>query len=211
MSKKFQGKTLSSLPKDSVIGTSSLRRSAQLARNMPHLKIENIRGNLNTRLKKLDDENSPYAAIILAAAGLKRMGWESRISQVRYQVGPVNIIFIISLICIYVLFKLLEPKEALYAVGQGALGVECRETDWKICSLLEPLCDVETTLRCVCERSFLKTLGGGCSAPVAVFSSLEEKELTITGAVWSLNGQKFITHTSKNGLYLPDDDDEPPR
>lgn len=187
MSKKFQGKTLSSLPKDSVIGTSSLRRSAQLARNMPHLKIENIRGNLNTRLKKLDDENSPYAAIILAAAGLKRMGWESRISQ------------------------LLEPKEALYAVGQGALGVECRETDWKICSLLEPLCDVETTLRCVCERSFLKTLGGGCSAPVAVFSSLEEKELTITGAVWSLNGQKFITHTSKNGLYLPDDDDEPPR
>lgn len=82
MSKKFKNKTLSSLPKGSVIGTSSLRRSAQLARNMPHLKVENIRGNLNTRLKKLDDEKGPYAAIILAAAGLKRMGWEERISQV---------------------------------------------------------------------------------------------------------------------------------
>jgi len=82
MSNKFKDETLASLPKGSVIGTSSLRRSAQLSRNMPHLKIENIRGNLNTRLKKLDDENGPYAAIILAAAGLKRMGWEDRISQV---------------------------------------------------------------------------------------------------------------------------------
>ncbi|KAL6265309.1 hypothetical protein P5V15_002088 [Pogonomyrmex californicus] len=187
MSKKFKDETLSSLPKDSVIGTSSLRRSAQLSRNMPHLKIENIRGNLNTRLKKLDDENSSYAAIILAAAGLKRMGWEDRITQI------------------------LEPEEALYAVGQGALGVECRESDWKIRSLLEPLLDVETTLRCVSERSFLKTLGGGCSAPVAVSSSLEKNELTITGAVWSLDGQTLITDTSKSKLYLPDDDYEPPK
>ena len=82
MSKKHKGKTLSTLPKGSVIGTSSLRRSAQLARNMPHLTVENIRGNLNTRLKKLDDESGPFAAIILAAAGLKRMNWEDRISQV---------------------------------------------------------------------------------------------------------------------------------
>lgn len=171
----------------SVIGTSSLRRSAQLARNMPHLKVENIRGNLNTRLRKLDDENGPFAAIILAAAGLKRMNWENRISQ------------------------LLEPEEALYAVGQGALGVECRETDWKILSLLEPLYDVETTLRCVCERSFLKTLGGGCSAPVAVSSTLKNKILTVTGAVWSLDGQKFIKDTSKSKLYIPDDDGEPPK
>ncbi|CAL1675317.1 unnamed protein product [Lasius platythorax] len=187
MSKKFKDETLSSLPKGSIIGTSSLRRSAQLSRNMPHLKIQNIRGNLNTRLKKLDDENGSYAAIILAAAGLKRLGWEDRISQ------------------------LLEPEEALYAIGQGALGVECRESDWKIRSLLEPLFDVETTLRCVCERSFLKTLGGGCSAPVAVSSFLEENELTITGAVWSLDGQTLVTNTSKSKLYLPDDDGEPPR
>lgn len=82
MSKKYKDKTLSTLPEGSVIGTSSLRRSAQLARNMPHLKVENIRGNLNTRLRKLDDENGPFAAIILAAAGLKRLNWENRISQV---------------------------------------------------------------------------------------------------------------------------------
>ncbi|XP_015511863.1 porphobilinogen deaminase isoform X1 [Neodiprion pinetum] len=187
MSKKFLGNTLSSLPEGSVIGTSSLRRSAQLARNMPHLKVESIRGNLNTRLKKLDDESSTFAAIILAAAGMKRMGWEDRISQ------------------------LLEPEEALYAVGQGALGVECRETDWDILSLLSPLHDIETTLRCVCERSFLRTLGGGCSAPVAVCSSLVEKDLSITGAVWSLNGQTTISSTLKSKIYLPDDDGEPPK
>ncbi|XP_032673297.1 porphobilinogen deaminase [Odontomachus brunneus] len=187
MSKKFKDKTLSTLPEGSVVGTSSLRRTAQLARNMPHLKVENIRGNLNTRLKKLDVEKSPYAAIILAAAGLKRMGWEDRITQI------------------------LEPEEILYAVGQGALGVECRESDWEIRSLLEPLYDMETTLRCVCERSFLKTLGGGCSAPVAVSSSLEGKELKITGAVWSLDGQTLIENTCKSKLYLPKDDGEPPR
>ncbi|XP_029056608.1 porphobilinogen deaminase isoform X1 [Osmia bicornis bicornis] len=187
MSKKYKDKTLSTLPEGSVIGTSSLRRSAQLARNMPHLKVQNIRGNLNTRLRKLDDENGPFAAIILAAAGLKRMNWENRISQ------------------------LLEPEGTLYAVGQGALGVECREADWKILSLLEPLYDVDTTLRCVCERSFLKTLGGGCSAPVAVSSTLEDKNLTITGAVWSLDGQKLVKDTFKSKLYIPDDDGEPPK
>ncbi|XP_024947826.1 porphobilinogen deaminase isoform X2 [Cephus cinctus] len=187
MSKKYQGKTLETLPEGSIIGTSSLRRSAQLARNMPHLKVENIRGNLNTRLKKLDDEDGPFAAIILAAAGLNRMGWQDRISQ------------------------LLDPEDTLYAIGQGALGVECRETDWNTLSLLEPLHDVETTLKCVCERSFLKTLGGGCSAPVAVASSLNGKDLTITGAVWSLDGQTLIKDTLKSKLYLPNDDGEPPK
>ncbi|KAF7390894.1 hypothetical protein HZH66_009374 [Vespula vulgaris] len=165
MSKRYKDKTLSTLPKGSVIGTSSLRRSAQLARNMQHLTVQNIR----------------------AAAGLKRMGWEDRISQI------------------------LEPEEALYAVGQGALGIECRESDWKILSLLEPLHDIDTTLRCVCERSFLKTLGGGCSAPVAVSSSLTGRDLTITGAVWSLDGQTLIKDTIKSELYMPDDDGEPPK
>lgn len=87
LSRKFEGKTLRTLPEGSIIGTSSLRRSAQLARNMPHLKVENIRGNLNTRLKKLDNEDSPFAAIILAAAGLKRMGWQDRISQVKLYIN----------------------------------------------------------------------------------------------------------------------------
>ncbi|XP_034947111.1 porphobilinogen deaminase [Chelonus insularis] len=190
MSKKMKGQTLKTLPEGSVIGTSSLRRSAQLARNMPHLKIQSIRGNLNTRLKKLDDEDGPFAAIILAVAGIKRMGWEDRISE----------------------YVELTDDEGLYAVGQGALGIECREADWKILSLLEPLTDVDTTLRCVCERSFLKTLGGGCSAPVAVSSSLVEKNLTITGAVWSLDGQTLIKDKMTTKLYLPDNDsNEPPK
>jgi len=102
-------------------------------------------------------------------------------------------------------------EEMLYAVGQGALGVECRESDWKIRYFLEPLFDIETALRCICERSFLKTLGGGCSAPVGVHSSLNKKELTITGAVWSLDGKTLIKDTIKKELYLRDDDDEPPR
>ena len=105
----------------------------------------------------------------------------------------------------------MEPEDTLYAVGQGALGVECRESDMRILALLEPLYDVETTLRCVCERSFLKTLGGGCSAPVAVASSLVDKNLEITGAVWSLDGQTLVTDTLKCELYLPDDDGEPPK
>lgn len=105
----------------------------------------------------------------------------------------------------------MEPDEALYAVGQGALGVECRESDRKILAILEPLFHVNTTLRCVCERSFLKTLGGGCSAPVAVVSSLINKELTITGAVWSLDGQQLVQETIKSEIYLPEDDEEPPK
>lgn len=98
MSKKYKNETLSTLPKGSVIGTSSLRRTAQLARNMPHLKVENIRGNLNTRLRKLDDENGPFAAIILAVAGLKRLNWEDRINQVIFTSVLYEIIIILFFI-----------------------------------------------------------------------------------------------------------------
>lgn len=98
MSKKYKNETLSTLPKGSVIGTSSLRRTAQLARNMPHLKVENIRGNLNTRLRKLDDENGPFAAIILAVAGLKRLNWENRINQVSFTTVLYEIIIILFFI-----------------------------------------------------------------------------------------------------------------
>ncbi|CAG5093786.1 Similar to HMBS: Porphobilinogen deaminase (Bos taurus) [Cotesia congregata] len=192
MSKRMSDKTLHTLPSGSVIGTSSLRRSAQLTRSLPHLEVRSIRGNLNTRLKKLDDKDGPFAAIILAIAGLKRMGWENRISELME----------------------LPNEEILYAVGQGALGIECRESDWKILSILEPLADVNTTLQCVCERSFLKTLGGGCSAPVAVASSLIDDDLSMIGAVWSLDGETLIKDTLSTKLYHQDDDDnddEPPK
>ncbi|XP_057319562.1 porphobilinogen deaminase [Microplitis mediator] len=190
MSKKMSDKTLSTLPSGSVIGTSSLRRSAQLARSLPHLEVRSIRGNLNTRLKKLDDKDGPFAAIILAIAGLKRMGWENRISEL----------------------MAIPNEDVLYAVGQGALGIECRESDCKIQSILEPLADTTTSLQCVCERSFLKTLGGGCSAPVAVASSLIDDNLKITGAVWSLNGDIFIKETLATKISPQDDneDEEPP-
>lgn len=187
MSKSFNNFTLKTLPSGSVIGTSSLRRSAFLARNMKHLKVENIRGNLNTRFKKLDDEKSPFAAIILAVAGLKRMNLENRISEY------------------------LESEDTMYAVGQGALAVECREADPRILNLLEPLNDLHTTLSCVAERSFLKCLGGGCSAPVGVYTTLENKELSITGAVWSLDGKVLIKDSLKCKLYMPNDDGEPPK
>lgn len=136
-----------------------------MARSYPHLVVQDIRGNLNTRLAKLDADNSKFAAIILAQAGLVRMGWQKRISQT------------------------IEPTDILYAVGQGALAVECRSTDIRILSMLQKLACLETQCKILTERSFLKTLGGGCSAPVAVHTNLErrrgsddEYELNITGA-----------------------------
>ncbi|XP_017029782.1 uncharacterized protein Hmbs [Drosophila kikkawai] len=173
----LKGHTIASLPEGSVIGTSSLRRTAQIRRQYPHLVVCDIRGNLNTRLAKLDADDSKFAGIILAQAGLVRMGWMSRISQV------------------------LEPTDLLYAVGQGALAVECRANDDQVLAMLQKLMCLNTTCRILAERSFLKTLGGGCSAPVAVWSILkgeplngnsQEVGLSLTGAVWSLDGATEI-------------------
>ncbi|XP_046676798.1 porphobilinogen deaminase [Homalodisca vitripennis] len=186
---KFKGKTLETLPENSIIGTSSLRRTAQLSRYFPHLRVEDIRGNLNTRLRKLEAEESKYAAIVLALAGITRMDWEDRVGQV------------------------LESEEMLYAVGQGALAVECRENDLATMALLEPLHHRATTARVVAERSFLCTLGGGCSAPVAVQSTLRERTLALTGAVWSLDGSQTLRQASTCRLRSDpvNDDYEPPR
>jgi hydroxymethylbilane synthase len=109
--------------------------------------------------------------------------------------------------------QILEAEEMLYAVGQGALAVECREDDFATLRLLEPLSHGRTTLRVLAERSFLRTLGGGCSAPVAVKSELNGQDLSLTGAVWSLDGKKILKHTSSCRLQYreEDDDGEPPR
>jgi len=173
---------LSTLPEGSVIGTSSLRRTAQLLRKYPHLKVVDIRGNLNTRLRKLD-ELGKYNAIILALAGLERMGWQDRVT------------------------KVLDTEEILYAVGQGALAVECRENDTETKDLLRPLYDSETALRVAAERAFLKTLGGGCSAPVAVSTEIVnihggKHSLILIGAVWSLDGKDEIKETMQIELTL---------
>lgn len=173
---KHKGKRLQELQDGSVIGTSSLRRTAQLKRNCPGLIFKWVRGNLNTRLKKLD-ESGEYDALILATAGLERLGWYDRIDQE------------------------LDSSECMYAVGQGALAVETRADDEFTNTLLEPLNDMDTVLCCSAERSFLHSLGGGCSVPVGVFSEVKDGELFIEGAVFSLDGSQMIK--SSAGVRLP--------
>ena len=126
---------LADLPEGSVVGTSSLRRAAQLRAAFPGLTFLDVRGNLNTRLRKLDDPQGPYSALILAVAGVVRMGWSERISQH------------------------LGPDLCLHAVGQGALAVECRDDDRDTLTLLANLHHRETVLATIAERSFMKTLG----------------------------------------------------
>lgn len=188
LNEKHKGKTLATLPNGSIIGTSSLRRSAQLARDYKHLIVCDIRGNLNTRLAKLDAPNSKFAGIILAQAGLVRMGWQKRVSQT------------------------LEPSEILYAVGQGALAIECRSNDDEILDMLSKLSCPETQCKILVERSFLKTLGGGCSAPVAVCTNLKrlrnnDYQLDIKGAVWSLDGKTKIESDLKCSFDLFTDEE----
>ena len=175
---RHKGKRIQELPEGSVIGTSSLRRVAQLKRSCPGLVFKSVRGNLNTRLRKLDD-GGEYDALVLATAGLERLGWHDRIDQE------------------------LDNSLCMYAVGQGALAVETRANDDRINSLLEPLNDTETVLCCAAERSFLHSLEGGCSVPVGVFSEVRGGELFIEGAVFSLDGLQMIK--SSVGTRLPSD------
>lgn len=137
---------LSELPPGSVVGTSSVRRTAQLGRKYPHLKIMDVRGNIGTRLAKLDAEDSPFTCIILAAAGLLRLELGDRITQyLDSKNGPM-----------------------LHAVGQGALGIEIRRDDKVVNEMLKKIGHKETTLAALAERSLLRTLEGGCSAPLGV-------------------------------------------
>ncbi|KAK7077544.1 hypothetical protein SK128_028045, partial [Halocaridina rubra] len=157
--------------KNLFAGTSSLRRGAQLKRKYPELTFESVRGNLNTRFRKLDEADD-YAALILAVAGVIRMGWKSRISQY------------------------LDDDICMYAVGQGALAVECREGDAVTLELLSALSHPPTVLAATAERAFMKTLEGGCSAPVAVHTKVCENEnVVLKGGVWSLDGSEEIVGT----------------
>ncbi|CUA77469.1 hydroxymethylbilane synthase [Rhizoctonia solani] len=193
-------KSLEDLPDGSVIGTSSVRRVAQLKKSFPKLAFNDVRGNLNTRLNKLDDPKGPFTALILARAGLERLGLESRIT------------------CD------IEAPTLLYAVGQGALAIEIRSDDSETRELLAPLEDWRTAWSCQAERACLRVLEGGCSVPVGVNTLLEEHEddageksetvggssgaqaegsksaprpskLTLTGTVTSLDGSKHVHHT----------------
>jgi hydroxymethylbilane synthase len=164
-----QDKQLDTLPAGAVVGTSSLRRLAQLRHHFPHLAFKDVRGNLNTRLAKLDA--GEYDALILAAAGLQRLGFSDRIHQV------------------------IPTETSLYAVGQGALGIECREGDTEVLSLLKVLEHRPTAQRCLAERAFLRELEGGCQVPIGVYTRFENDQLVITGLVASLDGQTVIKDT----------------
>ncbi len=163
---KHKDKQLDTLPEGAVIGTSSLRRLAQLRHHFPHVVFKDVRGNVNTRLAKLD--LGEYDAIILAVAGLQRLDMSDRI----HQTIPAEI--------------------SLHAVGQGALGIECRTDDPEILEILKVLEDAETRDRCFAERSFLRELEGGCQVPIGVNTSIEENILTLTGIVSSLDGQRLV-------------------
>ncbi|KAJ3415757.1 hypothetical protein HDV05_004221 [Chytridiales sp. JEL 0842] len=184
MSWKNQGKKLADLPKGSVVGTSSVRRTAQLKRRYPHLLFQDVRGNLNTRIKKLDADDSPYSAIILAYAGLTRLGWDQRISEIL----PMDTFY--------------------YAVGQGALAVECREEDTSILKLLQSLEHEETTLRCLAERALMRKLEGGCSVPLAVCSDLvkdgEKYTLRLRASVCSLDGTEEVRDELSTSFVVGD-------
>lgn len=164
-----QDKQLDTLPEGAVVGTSSLRRLAQLRHHYPHLSFKDIRGNLNTRLQKLD--SGEYDAIILAVAGLRRLGMGDRV----HQVIPAEI--------------------SLHAVGQGALGIECRSGDSEILTLLKVLEHGPTAQRCYAERAFLRELEGGCQVPIGVNTVLEGDSLTLAGMVASVDGQQMIKGT----------------
>jgi hydroxymethylbilane synthase len=166
---KYKDKQIDTLPDGAVIGTSSLRRLAQLRHHFPHFTFKDVRGNLNTRLAKLD--SGEYDALILAAAGLERLGMSDRIHQIL-------------------------PKEiSLHAVGQGALGIECRADDSELISLLKAIEHQETRDRCLAERAFLRDLEGGCQVPIGVNTEVNGDNLTLTGIVTSVDGQKLVKDT----------------
>ncbi|MBJ7538298.1 hydroxymethylbilane synthase [Marinomonas transparens] len=158
--------SLDALPAGSVIGTSSLRRSCQLKMWRPDLVIKELRGNVNTRLKKLD--NAEYDAIILASAGLIRLEMQDRI-------------------------RLKIPAEiSLPAGGQGAMGIECRSDDADTLQLLAPLEHEETALRVIAERAVNERLNGGCQAPIACFATLTGDNIWLRGLVGSPDGKTMI-------------------
>ena len=163
---KNQQYQLETLPAGSVIGTSSLRRLAQLRHHYPHLVFKDVRGNVITRLEKLD--SGGYDALILAAAGLGRLDLANRIHQ------------------------LIPPEISLHAVGQGALGIECRIDDQEVLEVLKSLEHPATAARCIAERSFLRSLEGGCQVPIGVNTLVEGDRLTLTGMVATLDGQTLI-------------------
>jgi hydroxymethylbilane synthase len=157
---------LSDLPAGSVVGTSSLRRQSQIQARFPHLKIESLRGNVQTRLRKLDE--GQYSAIILAAAGLIRLELGDRIRD------------------------LIAPEDSIPAVGQGALGIEIRADRVELLEILAPLNDPDTQLCVEAERGFSRTLAGSCTVPLGAYAKRTGNHINITGFVASVDGKQML-------------------
>ncbi|HSB08999.1 MAG TPA: hydroxymethylbilane synthase [Blastocatellia bacterium] len=160
-------RSFSDLPQQARVGTSSLRRQAQLRRARPDIVVEPIRGNVDTRLRKLDE--GQFDAIVLAAAGLHRLGHADRITEH------------------------LSEEVMLPAVGQGALAIETRADDNVTDEIIHALDHEATRLACTAERAFLKGLGGGCLVPIAAHATLENGVLTIKGLVASTDGSQTVS------------------
>lgn len=160
--------SLDELPAGSVVGTSSLRRESQLGARFPHLQVQPLRGNVQTRLRKLDEGH--YAAIILAAAGLKRLGLANRITTE------------------------LSTELSLPAVGQGALGIECLSDKSDMVKLMKPLHHLETAQCVEAERAMSRELGGSCQVPLGGFAEIVEQKLILRGFVASPDGSRMVSN-----------------
>ena len=165
-------KKLSELPAGSRVGTSSLRRQVQIKRLRRDLRVEILRGNVDTRMRKLKE--GLYDAIVLAYAGVKRMGYEKEVSEVLNYFIP--------------------------AVGQGSLAIEIREDDEKIRELIEPLDHFESRVRAECERAFLRRLEGGCQVPIGAYAEVRDGKVLIRGFISDLEGTKFIEGKEEGSL-----------
>lgn len=161
--------SLAALPHGSIVGTSSLRRQSQIQARFPHLKIESLRGNVQTRLRKLDE--GQYAAIILAAAGLIRLGLGDRIRG------------------------FIAPEDSIPAVGQGALGIEINANRTDLIDILAPLNHKDTQLCVEAERSFSRALAGSCTVPLGAYAQRTGDTISITGFVASVDGQQMLRDT----------------
>ncbi len=161
--------SLAALPRGSVVGTSSLRRQSQIQARFPHLKIESLRGNVQTRLRKLDE--GQYAAIILAAAGLIRLGLGDRIRG------------------------FIAPEDSIPAVGQGALGIEINANRTDLIEILAPLNHVDTQLCVEAERGFSRALAGSCTVPLGAYAQRTGETISITGFVASVDGKQMLRDT----------------
>ncbi len=160
---------LANLPHGSIVGTSSLRRQSQIQARFPHLKIESLRGNVQTRLRKLDE--GQYAAIILAAAGLIRLELGDRIRSI------------------------ISAQDSIPAVGQGALGIEIRSDRTDLIKILAPLNHLDTEQCVAAEREFSRTLAGSCTVPLGAFATKQDMTISITGFVASIDGKQMLRET----------------